>query len=103
MCVFDEVSSFTMEVIVYAFLGDCYEEKMLGDFLHLIPEVIKGLFTIPRKFWWPLNRQFPFNFGPAMKARKEFDTMIKGIVEERRSALAKGNVSINICRNDIYM
>ena len=89
----DEIANFTMEVIVYAFLGDFGTEKVLQDCLHLVPEATKGLFSIPRRFWWPLNRTLPFNFGRAMKARKQFDAVIAGVVEERRSELSAVDVS----------
>ncbi|CAM9408191.1 unnamed protein product [Ascophyllum nodosum] len=84
----DEITNFTMEVVVHAFLGDYGTDKVQRNCLYLIPEVSKGMLTIPRRFWWPLNRILPFNFGRAMKARKQFDTMIAGVVEKRRSELS---------------
>ena len=91
----DEITNFTMEVVVHAFLGDYGTDKVQRNCLYLIPEVSKGMLTIPRRFWWPLNRILPFNFGRAMKARKQFDTMIAGVVEKRRSELSAMDVSFH--------
>lgn len=80
-----------MEVILHAFLGDYGTEEVLKDCLRLVPQVSKGMLSIPRRFWWPLNRLRPFNFGPAVKARKDTDAIIPGVIRERRSDMVKGN------------
>ena len=95
---FDEISSFTMEVIIHAFLGDYGTEKVLQDSVSLLPKIANGLFSITRHFWWPLNLFYPFNFGPALRARKKFDTMMAKVVNERRSAL--GAVEVSFGRSD---
>lgn len=86
------VSGLTIEIISRCFLGDFGAGQVLDDIERLVPMVVDGLLSRPRRFRWPLNRFPGFNYGSAADARKEFDLLIKGVVRERELELASEDV-----------
>lgn len=85
---FDEISSFTFEVITYSFLGDYGTGEVLKKLQRIIPAVSGGLLSKPRRFPWPLNQMPGHNYGKAIDARKEFDAEVGDILRQRRLDLA---------------
>ena len=77
-----------MEIIAHCFLGDYGEGKVLNDMRRIVPKAVDGMISKPRKLPWPLNRLPGNNFGSAMAARKEFDTIIGGVLRQRRLDLS---------------
>lgn len=86
---FDDISSFTMEVMAHCFLGDYGTGEVLEKLKWIVPAVADGLISKPRRFPWPLNRMPGHKYGTAMDARKEFDAVVGGVVRQRRLDLAE--------------
>ena len=79
----EERGDLTMEIIAHCFFGDYGEGKVLNDMRRIVPKAVDGMISKPRKLPWPLNRLPGNNFGSAMAARKEFDTIIGDVLRQR--------------------
>lgn len=86
----DELTAFTLEVIAKCFLGDKVDDQTtMHAIMRDIAELAGGVFSVPRRFPWPLTKLSAFRFGPSMDARERLNRLFGSIIKERRAALAK--------------
>ena len=90
---FEDIESFTLETIARAILRDYATDAIISDILRIAPVQFTGVFSIPRHFPWPLNRLPLFSFGRSMKARQEFVSIMKGLLDERKTEVGSMTAS----------
>ena len=93
MKLFEDIESFTLETIARAILRDYATDAIISDILRIAPVQFAGVFSIPRHLPWPLNRLPLFSFGRSMKARQEFVSIIKGVLNERKTEVESTTAS----------
>lgn len=81
------IQAYTLDVITYGFLGDYTTEDIVAEIERLLPALSKSVFSFPRRFPWPLNKVSIFGFRKSMDARKEFQALLAGVLEARRTDL----------------
>lgn len=84
-----DIQAYTLDVIAYGFLGDYATENIVAEIKRLLPVLSRALFSVPRGFPWPLNKVPILGFQHSMDARKEFQTLLAGVIRERRSDLTR--------------
>ncbi|CAN0343968.1 unnamed protein product, partial [Hapterophycus canaliculatus] len=81
----DEVRDFTLEAITGVFFGDYATTELLDDVKGLLPVITSGLFSLPVRFPWPLNKLPVLGFAASMDAREAFKLIVLSVLEERRA------------------
>lgn len=81
----DEIYSVTLDIMCTCFLGDYATEEVVEDIGRVLPVLANGIFSVPRSLPWPLNLFPAFAFGASMSARKELDSILEGVLQERRA------------------
>ena len=87
VALFEDIQVFTLETIARAMLRDYATDAIMSDILRIAPVHFNGAFSIPCHFPWPLSRLPLFSFGRSMKAREEFVSIMKGMLDERRKEM----------------
>ena len=93
MKLFEDIESFTLETIARAILRDYATDAIISDILRIAPVQFAGVFSIPRHLPWPLNRLPLLSFGRSMKARQEFVSIMKGVLNERKTEVKSTTAS----------
>jgi len=81
----DLLSVFTLEAIAGVYFGDYATPDLIGDVKRYMRAISSGLFSIPVRLPWPINKLPVLSFGKSMDARKALSGEIRRVLEERRA------------------
>ena len=90
---FEDIEAFTLETIARVILRDYATDAIISDILRIAPVQFTGVVSIPQRFPWPLNRLPLFSFERSMKARQEFVSIIKGVLDEMKTEVESTTAS----------
>lgn len=90
-----DIQAYTLEVIAHGFLGDYATDDVVAEIGRFLPPLLRGMFSFPRSFPWPLNRIPIFGFRRAMDAREGFQRLLEGLIRERRTDLRTNGAKKN--------
>ncbi len=83
----DELSSFTLEAIAGVYFGDYASPDLIGDVKRYMRDISSGLFSLPVKIPWPINKLAVLSFGKSMNARAALSGDVRRVLGERRADL----------------
>lgn len=84
----DELRNFALEAFIGVLFGDYATPKLVEDIKRLISSITSGLFSLPVRFPWPMNKLPVLAFGKSMDARQELQGIICDLLQERRADFA---------------
>ena len=90
---FEDIEAFTLETIARVILRDYATDAIISDILRIAPVQFTGVVSIPQRFPWPLNRLPLFSFERSMKARQEFVSIIKGVLDKMKTEMESTTAS----------
>lgn len=96
---FEEISRFTLEIIMCCLFGDYASDEILEEVITLMPALSKGLFSVPRAVPWPLSMVPLFKFGTSLKARRKFKGRVDRVLKERRKDLKSSADGSGVARS----